>query len=1145
MTTLATLQNDDGIRYGWVLCIEGYSKLLTNLADPTDLFTSGQGWDGTDWSSALTGLTIDTDFEQELEPWSSKIRAASIGVTVRDPDDAFGEAVFRRNAGNEAEITEDLDANETGINTSSDPGWTLPGTLYIGTEAINASSYGLGAITVAANGRGYLHPFATDSGTANRFGREHHRPDADWDVHWNPVVTDSPNGWIGKWVGLWLHEVRGGRVNTRANARLVFAGTMEEPTDNADTSVSFRCVGVRQKLVDTVLMRNQFRGRLSNGIRVQSGQKALCRVAHQGSGTTATSSEFEVVASGASGATEIDEGYYTANELMSKLNEFFNGEASTIGPWELLLVNADDPNAPQHCAVKFDLAGIAGAASMTNWCQLLIPKSWANAFGFIDYPTNDYSGQNLAHLYSYVAGQQDETLTAQKPFGQFVLALGGGTNQRIILESKQGNWINQNDWLPEPWDGYANSGQAWGFMRIASDVFVLANQDPEQSDDDLGRRTFEIRGDPVIGNVFGRSTSISNDGESVLLESNQDGFVDCRQIVAVQGGLKDILARLFYSTGASGYNHTTYDDWDYQLGAGIPGSLLGTAFERSLDDMDADNLQDSMVIILDKPTKLEEVLGPELALRNSFLVWKDEGLRFVSPQALSSSLSAHTLTEANKASAQPKDPQLAPTRISRKHMRNILKVQMSRDLVTGQYLDNVEVRFQKSITDHGSAKPITLKARNSFARWTATGDAVEQAIIDLVSRVLPAWGRPLRIMQRTIDSSLFESVAPGDIVTVTDKFARNPETGKRGVTGKVGMVLKHVWSIGGDGRDPHGSMDVIFADFDNDAIWSPTAQVASYDHGTKTLTCETHEHSDATEAADATHFVTSDKIMLVEISPAVAASATTYSDTVASQSGDDIVLTTGDAQIATDISGGMKFRVISQTYTNAVSTQKTDAYLADDSDLQILNSRVPYVWTAGEASDLDLSQAAATELCERHSDEMHADGSPLSTGHGRALARNNNNLISYGTAPQQSLMWSASSPIAGPASTNWKILIDGPLFVGVGLFQQGNKRQITIAPLMNRSASGATQKIRVTINRAGPAGNSLSSASFPEPKQQVTWTTTTTSPSFEKGTETAFDVPYSSTGWVWITVEAAQAATHGSSVAGFYGLMVNEMGPLA
>ena len=38
---------------------------------------------------------------------------------------------------------------------------------------------------------------------------------------------------------------------------------------------------------------------------------------------------------------------------------------------------------------------------------------------------------------------------------------------------------------------------------------------------------------------------------------------------------KDILLRLLASTGASTYNHATYDDWPAHMGAAIPYELLG------------------------------------------------------------------------------------------------------------------------------------------------------------------------------------------------------------------------------------------------------------------------------------------------------------------------------------------------------------------------------------------------------------------------------------------------------------------------------------------------------------------------------------------------------------------------------------------
>jgi hypothetical protein len=719
----------------------------------------------------------------------------------------------------------------------------------------------------------------------------------------------------------------------------------------------------------------------------------------------------------------------------------------------------------------------------------------------------------------------------------------------FTLDSSKGTWYNNEAWLPQSVkDEYSVTGEDWGILQASNGALWVVKHVSDTSftpvytfpelDKDWG---FDH---PWLQSAFG------NPGTGIRL--NEGGEITVKQLVVFAGSFKDLVMRFFYSTGKADYNEDTngWDDFDFQFGASIPYDLLGTDFELSIDNLVAASMSNAMVVVLEKPTKLWEVLAPEIILRGAWLVWKDGGLRFVSPTTPNSSTAVHTWTENTKASAEIEDKQRTISQKTSQYLRNVFKLEYNRSAVIGgTYRNTVEVRFQSSIDDYGASKPVTIRCRNTYGDWATTGSAIVELAGEFLARVAPLYGKPLRIMKRPIGHQYYESCVPGDVVTITDSHARSPSDGSRGLTAKPAVILRHSHGWGGAGEDMYGEAWCLFQNLDRATIYSPTAQVdhtmnagnydAGYDSTAEKIYCLDHEHSEASEDEDWTHFQDGDLITILEIDPSNPALADSYNDTVnGTPAANEIALTTGGH-------GGWdntkKHRVVSRTYSSAQSTQKSDAYLADDGDGLIENVAPAYEY-ADAYSDIAWTDAAATELPERHVDIMSDEGQPVATAYSRAIARNLNNFISYASGCQMGWLVTGGTVVAGGTggAAAYELEYCYPYYIGPQL-AIGVSRTVSVAPMFYSSNNGDTVYCRITLSRTPPTGTSLTSVTFTPPYKQETWSTS----SGTNALATAATIAPVTTidGWGWCSVEMAGAGGHAATVR-FWGVPQFYLGPL-
>ena len=1141
------MQGNEGIRLGYVLAIEGCEYLLTDHPAPTATLI---GWNTTDWSSVLTGLRIRGEWEQEIHPFKRDNEAGELTFEILpDDSDTFGTLVHKVAGGDQTEMTASSDASDGTIDVVSTSEFASSGTAYIGTERFTYTATTATQFQGTVN-RGMLFPFSVDGGTANRMGRDHTIPSADFDVPIRPKVTEQPRTWIGKYVGLWAHRIVGGTWDSKAQAQLIFAGTIESIDDTETGATLVHCVHVKDRLNKTVLLHDQFRGKVREGVFLKAGWEFRAKERRSTAASppvtsTLTTDVLTVVASGASGANEINEGYYTIgegdNDLLSYLNNWLSDEEAVDGNigalWSVTLAGTEETGRRIRISALFSATDLASVE-----IGFRMPLLVADFLGFENYEAD--AGQATVSAAGNGASAQliiEGTQTPLRVLAGQISTLTPESAATITLESSMGTWFNNRDWLPEVFKETTEAGENWGVVSIGDVMLAFVKYASATS-------LTDVRFPQSMLWLTGPRPLLR--AGLVGIDIDSDGYLEVRQVAMLSGRLEDIIPRLFASTGSAAYNHADYDEFPSQLGAAIPWELLGDDFENSLIELGADSAANDVLIILEKPTRLWEVLVPELLLRGAFLVWKSGVLRWTRWQTPSAAVTTHAFTENNKASADPNDAQRTTSQVTSEFLCNVLKVQYNRTALSGEYASTDEVRFIASIGDHGSAQPFTIAARNSYGQFAGTGDTVKALLADLVAILMPMFGKPIRRMRRTISFNYFEGVAPGDMCIVTDNFARDPETGTRGVTQRVGLIIKHSYIWPQNGSDLYGEVDIIFPDFDSVPVYAPSAQLdngaanAGYaanspSAGKSTLTFEEHEFSKASASVDISHFAAGDKVYIYEVDDTSAALSWTGIIESVDAGANTCVL---DSLLASfDTTGATLYRMESRLYTDAAAQQISKAYAADDADLRIQNSRNPYEY-GSVATGGTFSTSPGTQLPDLPSTTGgglifgRSDGSPITPAAHRSLIRFANNFIDYKGAVQHPVMHgnAGGSFIEGVGGTDWELTWLMPYYFGPGDTTSVTARTMGIAPMFASGNAGDEVAVRVTLSLYPPGGDSLIGVTFFGPRVQTTWT----SPSITMAIGTVSNMTQMGrklSGMGWLSVELRATGVH-AGLPAFWGL---------
>lgn len=1088
--TLDAIKTAIGLRYQWVLNIEGLEYLITD----GDTSAAVTAWAATEMTQALGGLQVSGEVEQRLDPWSANLEPSSLTFGILpDADDILGKLFFGSAAGTSTFLDTALDSNDTTVSVLRADDFGASGSIHIGCEHITYSSRDTGADTFTVAARGKYAPFKANTESAQRWGREHRIPDFAPGVVIKPRVTSKQRSWIGRWVGLWLHRKVGSSLDTRAEAQCVFAGRIANVRDDANGMTYLDCDDVKGAVRDTTLLRDQFTARVADGIYLKAGWRFSAR--DNKAGTVKDANDLRVIASGASGANQMNAGIYTLDEIANALNQWF---ASELSAGRLNLKWTYLPRITTTDGTRSLLQWGEGTGSGHNAVDLQGPRQVMEFLGWTD-AANGAATTPGRLIYSWDDAATFEVVSPEEPYRIYIYDEGTGTTN-LNLSDVQGTWWDNQPWFPADLGLPTSTSGSFAVLQLNGGPLGLFKQIDADSVFLFSTNRYL---DGVAGSAWRDSVNLRRVRDSDTTDYR------LRQVVILSGSFSSLLTRFLASTGTASYNHASYDLLPSQLGAAIPWELLGDTWVNTV--VSTSEATAPLVVVIEKPTGLLDVMGTELLARMATIVWKSGGLRLATWGTPTATSALHALTEGNKAAPSGvRDVNRTVANDNDSFLRNTVKLLHDR-VLSGGFLSSLTIVDPGSADDHGD-RAVEIEMRNTFR---GSGNDTIAELGETIASMLPLFSRPLRVLKRTVSLPFYEDVAPGDVCTISDNFARDPDTGARGLTNKPALVISHRVDWGGYEIDtgsvapPSAEVELVILPLVNVTAYSPCAEVnaqatnGGYNSGTATLTFQSHAHSESSESVDVSHFSAGDKVRIIEIDPDDSASPLTWTRTIDSVSAgsNTATLTTGLSSPTWD--SAKRYRMIPDAYGTVTTAQKAKAFQADDADGMIADTVGPYVWGADSPLTSTYSSESPGEQAALYSQAAYGDGVPLDVGYERDAARLVNNLVSYRTTPVlHSLQSGTAKSVAGSYVRSIVEILPvclhpGDLFAG--------ERNLYLRPWF-RSATGASVTVTVSLCRHPPIGSSLTLTDEDEPEyvlvgpyESVTFTTTSTS--YIAGTE--------------------------------------------
>ncbi len=1133
MGTTKTALDAGSTAFVYICAVEGYEKLLTNAATTAAAVTAWAA--AADYTTATGGLFVSLDADQSLNPYEPFGAGGSCQLTVipTPGDDTFGVATHRKSAGNSTELAVTLDRNDTTVTVKSTTAFDSSGTIYIGTEAISYS--GKTSTTFTGCTRGKYSPFAATGSETLRFG-QHHRVGIESDVKLNPVVSSQPRSWIGRRVGVWMHRVVAGVLDVKAQAHLVWSGKIVEIRDDVNSFGTVMDVSHElDALKDATLGRQMWKAKTKPGVYLRASD--IFRMednSNLSGGTKKVSNEMTVTA-----------GYYSVADLHSAINSWLAAETAASRIYGTYNIDIAETANGWRTWLEWR---IPHASITTTKFYFIMPTNVAKFLGYGQAPAygpgNDYTsrltGSDQDDEWHSTYGNQPALVS------QLFKFISGQDGLAFELIDEEGTFVNQLESMPA---GLLPSNPldhaTWGVLLFDDKVLM--------------RGAYETGTVNTLEDCYGAQQNYNNaftaDLESydVPYDGITDGSLAVKQILMFEDSFATFLKSVAYSTGVEGYNHADYDSFPFGCGANIPGSLLGYNFETSVDAVPG--ADESIVVILDKPTKLIDLIQGDMIFRRAFPLWKDQGLRFGAWRSPSPGAAVATLAESNKAApAGNVDNHRTSTTQTNEWLRPIVKVLYNRDftdLSSDGFRSSLTIEDSTSIDDMGGdAALVTIKAMNTYGDFEATGAGIKALAPNFVA-TMPMFSRPARKLTRSIDPRYFHSISIGDVVLFTDAFARDPATGTRGITAWPALITKHRWNPGGKSpgsdkaNDAAGEVELFFTDKNatlSNGLYAPAADIddtvstggfdAGYASGTSTIRCYAQRYTQTTEYeingspvlveenADATFFAAGYKVRIIERDPVDPLAPVMWERTVISQSGNDIVFTVALSSPAWD--NTKKYRITFDDYDVAVTAQQLKVYQADDADGLILDASGPFLYGNG-SSDLNYETNVASADVELVPDIVIVDGAGRDVGHEHALIKQLDNFIDYKSAIQTPKLWNAprSNTLYGGS---YLLVAMIPLYLSLESLSSAVLRELNVG-IQHRSTSGYTSTVRVTLARAKPSGLTLIDVNRGATYSQMTRSTASTT--WQTSSTSALDarVKVPATGLAWLLVECSYYAS--------------------
>lgn len=1100
-------------RYVYVCAIEGVDTLLTNATDASAVVTA---WGGTDWTSATPGLFVDLDQQQTGHPWEPFQGGGKLTLSIADNN--IGILTHRTAGGAETELTVSLDQDDTTITVQDTSQFVSSGVAHIGTECIAYA--GKTSTMLTGCTRGKFSPFGTGTGSS-RYAHNHRIGIVGgYSPSIAPKVTQYPRTWIGRWVGLWVHGYDSdGALQTKAQAQRVFAGRLVEVRDDADLlSTVLVAEHVLTDLKDATIAREMFAGEIADGIYLPSYNSSVKFTFRDFNGASwRNANALVVVPSGATGANQLNEGFYSHEELFGVLTSWFASERQANRLWGTYQIYiAPEPNVDgaTRTKIRWKIAGITNVRF-----EFEMRKVVAMFLGFHDIADPQGALGGVTIKDSGDPGDQEFRVGDHPPLRAWVS--NGLSTAFLRVQNVSGRFQDQKTSLPASCAIPPSATGEWGIFRFNDETLIRAKF-IDNLDGTYNLSSVEV----VLEEVQGPYSSPPLGTYAKTIEDLTPTTV--KQVFIFEMRTDAFLNRLVYSGGTTNYNHGTYDNLPYGCGLSYPGELFGTTWETSIANMPgADKL---IAPIIDKPIKVSTLIGSDLLLRHLFPVWKSGGLRMATWQTPTLSLAIASLTEDNKAEPSGRNVNhRSPTLLSDRWAKNIIKIEFNRDGIGGEFTGTINIEDRTAIDDIGDrGEPFTIEARNTYTQFAQTGAGIEDIVPNVFIPAVQLFTKPVRTLRRSIDLTLWD-LAPGDIISVSDSFARDPTTGIRRLSSRPGIVVSHKYNPGG--ATPGGTtapivgeVELMFIETNRIYAYSPSALIdhtatvgsfaAGYDDTNRGIRTVPNAYSEASEPIDAANFAADDGIIIHEIDPANPALALSWFTAISYVDETDIYFY--DQLVGFDAS--KRYRVIPAQWSWVQGSQQDKAFQADDADGLVENGAQAYQFGL-VTSTVNATVTQHTDLPERHVDLTYGDGKPYDVGSIVGFSRLVENLIDHKTAIQSpylsnTVMSNTTSPVEG---VTWKLVMMAPVYMSAGLLSNTLVRYLKLAPWF-RSSTGTSASVRVSLCATPPVANAVFDIDRGTYFGDATWSTSSTTWSKPAAASIACNLK-DGVGIAWLLVE--------------------------
>ena len=352
----------------------------------------------------------------------------------------------------------------------------------------------------------------------------------------------------------------------------------------------------------------------------------------------------------------------------------------------------------------------------------------------------------------------------------------------------------------------------------------------------------------------------------------------------------------------------TTDDVDLsESETAIESALAGVPFMRE------------RVYAQSKRLKLSEVLGPELLLLG-LVVCMDETGKLVVRKLRATTASggiAATIDESNTLSGVR-----VPTwERFQSGSVNEITLKTGWDPKEDKYNGTTfRVRDVGSLSRNKLARKIDIEPK-SFSPFSGRADTglTYRDIMPAVEPILGLLGYPYDVITVPVPLSLYD-VLIGDNVLVDSHILPNAQTGKRGMSGSVGIVIGREWNP----SEAHGILTILISLL-NLAGYAPTSRVASYT-GTNPYTLNIAAGSQPTGYATVSSWAVGD---VVRVYATNSVSPTVREGTISS-------INTGSETITLTLSGTIPAGTLDVDYHTATDVQESQeiyGFLGNDSGI--------------------------------------------------------------------------------------------------------------------------------------------------------------------------------------------------------------------